>query len=81
MRITVRESLAATILVVGALGLLGGCTAPASEQPVSPPAPQSSPADPIQPAVAADRVPLGLEVRYVDENGRFVTMSPENFPR
>jgi hypothetical protein len=81
MRYTVRGSLAATVLVVGAVGLLGGCTAQTSEQPVSPAPGQAQPLDPIPTAAAPARAPLGLEVRYVDENGRFATVSPESFPR
>jgi hypothetical protein len=78
---TARGSLAATVLVVGVVGLLGGCTAQPSEQPVSPVPGQAQPLDPIPSAAAPGRAPLGLEVRYVDQNGRFATLSPENFPR
>lgn len=90
MRHTVPRFLAATVLVAGSIGLLGGCTAESADEPLPPTSTRSSTPDPAPsdpapsdtlPASAGDGAPLGLSVRYVDENGRFVTVSPESFPR
>jgi hypothetical protein len=96
MRHAVREALAATVLVVGTVSMLGGCASGApADQPPSPPSsqpkttepqptqPSSAPehTNPLPPSYTTDRAPLGLEIRYIDENGRFVTVSPEDFPR
>lgn len=43
------------------------------------PAPEHQSAD--RPVAVPDSVPLGFDVRYVDENGKFVTITPEDFPR
>jgi hypothetical protein len=32
-------------------------------------------------SASTDRAPLGLEVRYVDADGKFQTVAPEDFPR
>lgn len=79
-----------TLLVAGVLAL-AGCTDGAAEPEASPPStrtapdtrssPDATPIDtPAEPA-AADRAPLGLDVRYVDENGKFVVLPVESFPR
>ena len=95
MRHAVREALAATVLVVGAVSMLGGCASDSSaDQPPSPSSsqkttqpkttePSSTPdrTDTLPPSATIERAPLGLEIRYIDENGRFVTVSPEDFPR
>jgi len=75
--------IAAAVLAGGSFGFLTGCSeAPADEQVVSP-APAQSPEDqPLPPVTAStERAPLGFEVRYVDADGKFRTVTPENFPR
>ncbi|HYI57727.1 MAG TPA: hypothetical protein VEX66_06125 [Microlunatus sp.] len=91
MRHAVRDALAATVLVVGAVSMLGGCASDSStDQPPSPSTSQPEPTKPsstpdqpdtLPPSTTTDRAPLGLEIRYLDENGRFVTVAPEDFPR
>ena len=75
----------AAVLAGGVLGLLAGCSeTPADEAAGSPvPTPSQVPADrPLPPVTTpTDRAPLGFEVRYVDADGRFQTVAPEDFPR
>ena len=79
---------AAAVLAGGAFGLLTGCAGTPDEKPAVTPTPPSStapPTDPsprqIPPSGTSDRAPLGLEVRYVDADGKFQTVAPEDFPR
>ncbi len=82
MRTSPLTSFAAAILAAGACTLLVGCTeAPTDESATSPvPAVSPLPAQPLPPATT-DRAPLGFEVRYVDSDGTFRTVAPEDFPR
>ena len=78
--------IAAAVLAGGSLGLLASCSeAPADESPVTPvtPVPSQRPADhPLPPVTTStDRAPLGLEVRYVDADGKLRTVAPKDFPR
>ena len=50
-------------------------------QPGSPGTPAQPTSRAFPPVSAVERAPLGLEVRYVDDDGRFVTVAPEDFPR
>ena len=79
---------AAAVLASGAFGLFAGCAGAPGDEPAVTPAPTPSaapPTDPsarqIPPSGANDRAPLGLEVRYVDADGKFRTVAPEDFPR
>ena len=85
MRSSSLTTVAAAVLAAGACALLTGCTEPPSEAAATSPVPAASsqPADrPLPPAeTSTDRAPLGFEVRYVDSDGRFRTVAPENFPR
>lgn len=86
---------AAAVLGAGVVSMLTGCTDQSAHPAETSPDTSASPAadsgdqgtgkDPsgrpdIDPPIS-DRPPLGLEVRYVDEHGRFVTVRPEDFPR
>lgn len=85
MRTSPVTSFAAAVLAAGVCALLAGCTeSPADESATSPvPAASPVPADqPLPPATrSSDRAPLGFEVRYVDSDGKFRTVAPEDFPR
>ena len=88
MRKSALGLIVAAVLAGGAFGLLTGCSrAPADESADSPvPAPSTVPpaaptARPIPPSTATERAPLGLEVRYVDADGRFRTVAPKDFHR
>jgi hypothetical protein len=50
-------------------------------QPGSPGTPAQPTSTAFPPVSAVERAPLGLEIRYVDDDGRFVTVAPEDFPR
>ena len=84
MRTSTLTTIAAAALATGSIGLLAGCT-PSSEKAASPTSPTSSPssrpAQPLPRAATSARAPLGLEVRYVDENGEFRTVQPKDFRR
>ena len=78
---------AAAVLAGGAFGLLTGCAATSGDEPAVTPTPTPSTAPSagpsarqIPPSSASDRAPLGLEVRYVDADGKFRTVTPEDFP-
>ena len=75
--------IAAAVLAGGSFGLLAGCSEATSDESTVPPVPSQRPADqPLPPVTAsADRAPLGLEVRYVDADGKFQTVAPKDFPR
>jgi len=75
--------IAAAVLAGGSFGLLAGCSEAPADQPAVSPVPSQRPADQPLPPVSAstDRAPLGLEVRYVDADGKFQTVAPEDFPR
>ena len=85
---SLRSLLAAALLVggVGGVGaLLGGCSDVRADVD-SPATPSAAPTSPLprpetRRAPGVDRAPLGLEVRYVDADGRFATVAPEDFPR
>lgn len=59
----------------------GPTTQTGPSQPGSPGTPAQPTSKAFPPVSAVERAPLGFEVRYVDENGRFVTVAPEDFPR
>jgi hypothetical protein len=87
MRTSPAGLLAAAVLAVGGTGLLVGCSTTTAGQPAAPTptAPTSASTGPIEgpitPPSSADRAPLGFEIRYVDSDGGFATVAPENFPR
>ena len=82
MRTSTLTTIAAAALAAGSIGLLAGCTTSSDEaSPTPATTPSSRPAQPLPPAATTDRAPLGLEVRYVDENGRFKTVQPKDFRR
>ena len=84
---SLRSLLAAALLVggIGGIGaLLGGCSGVGVDN--GPTTPSAAPTSPLprpetRMAPGVDRLPLGLEVRYVDADGRFATVAPEDFPR
>ena len=75
--------IAAAVLAGGSFGLLSACSEAPADVPAVSPAPSQTPADQPLPPVgpSTDRAPLGLEVRYVDTDGTFRTVAPEDFPR
>ena len=88
MRKSALGVIATAVLAGGACGLLAGCAGAPGDEPAVTPAPPPStapPADPtarqIPPSSTSDRAPLGLEVRYVDADGKFRTVAPKDFPR
>jgi hypothetical protein len=85
MRRSVLSLLAAAVLAGGVGVLLVGCSFDPADQSAPPTATESRSLDPttvpLPPTTASDRPPLGLEVRYVDGNGEFATLTPEDFPR
>ena len=84
MRQRVVGAAAAVLATSGLLGLLVGCAGTETTRPPQPtPTPTPTPTTPprAHPSVDADRLPLGLEVRYVSRDGRFVTVAPEDFAR
>ena len=82
------------VAVVGMISAMSGCAlvgwpqpdpaAPSpgrSSPPISPPSAAPT-ADPERPApVTGDAPPLGLDVRYVDEDGNFKVLRVRDFPR
>ena len=82
MRPSTLTAVAAAVLAGGTVGLLAGCTTPAPEASVSPAAtPSARPSDTLPPGATGARAPLGLEVRYVDADGKFQTVAPKDFRR
>ena len=75
--------IAAAVLAGGSFGVLAGCAEAPADEPAVSPVPSQRPVDQPLPPVGAstDRAPLGLEVRYVDADGKFATLTPEDFPR
>lgn len=75
---------AAAALAAGACALLAGCSETGADEATTSPVPAASPvpADrPLPSTPSTDRAPLGFEVRYVDSDGTFRTVAPEDFPR
>ena len=85
MRTSTLTAIAAAVLAGGTVGLLAGCTTPAPEASVSPAAtPSARPSDTLPPGATGAtgaRAPLGLEVRYVDADGKFQAVAPKDFRR
>jgi hypothetical protein len=88
MRPSALRVIVTAVVAGGAFGLLTGCAAtPGDEPAVTPtPTPSTAPstgpsARQIPPSGTSDRAPLGFEVRYVDADGTFRTVAPEDFPR
>ena len=84
MRTSALTVIAAAVLAGGSFGLLAGCSeAPGRRtgrlaRAVAAPRPISRSR---RSTASTDRAPLGLEVRYVDADGKFRTVAPEDFPR
>jgi hypothetical protein len=82
MRSTTGRAVVGTVVVAGLIGVLGGCTEEPAQDSAPPAASRPSVPRQVPPVTTgSDRAPLGFEVRYVDENGRFVTVGPEDFGR
>ena len=83
MRTSSLTLIAAAVLAGGSFGLLAGCAEAPAVEPVVSPVPSQRRADqPLPPVTTStDRAPLGLEVRYVDADGKFRTVAPKDFPR
>lgn len=85
MRTSPLTVFAAAALAAGACALLAGCSETPADEAATSPVPTVSPAPadrPLPPATTStDRAPLGFEVRYVDSDGTFRTVAPEDFPR
>jgi len=83
MRKSALTLIAAAVLAGGSFGLLAGCSETPADAPAVSPLPSQSPAhQPLPPVITStERAPLGLEVRYIDANGKFRTVAPKDFPR
>lgn len=85
MRTSTLTAFAAAALAAGACALLAGCSETTADESATAPVPAASPvpADRPLPPVSSstDRAPLGLEVRYVDADGKFRTVAPKDFAR
>jgi hypothetical protein len=73
------------VAVVSMTTALAGCTQAGDSQP-GPAAPSpgrsTPPATPLGPGTpSADAPPLGLDVRYLDEDGTFKVLRVQDFPR
>ena len=83
MRTSSLTLIAAAILAGGSFGVLAGCSEAPADESAGTPVPSQRPVDqPLPPVTTStDRAPLGLEIRYVDADGKFRTVAPKDFPR